>query len=123
MKTSLFIVALAVSALFTPSTSFSKVTLFSNAEAIVQVMNSSGLVNLEKTYGQISGLTIAEGKPSASVFQVFKLKLTLTANTPIGIRSCTVSAQVNVVKDEKAPAGITASKMADPVFSSPVCQK
>ena len=116
----LFTLSLMVG-LFAATSSFAKITLYSNSDAIQQVISSPKFAELEAGLGQISGLTVKQ-RDDSNAIQAFELHLTFTGKTPVGVRSCFVETHVFVVRDLSAPHGIVASKILPPNFGVANCQ-
>ena len=117
----LFTLSLIVGVLAATS-SFAKITLYSNSDAIQQIISSPKFAELEASYGQISELTVKQ-RDDSNALQAFEFHLTLSAKTPVGVRSCFIKAHVFVVRDMSAPLGIDASKILPPNFGEVICQK
>lgn len=119
MKTTFLMIMLSS---FLALPSFARVTIYATRDAVNQVVVDAKLANLEAQYGPLAALTVKE-RYDSNALQAFEVNLTLTAQTPIGPRSCFVDAHVFVVKDEAAPRGVIASKILDPNFGVPNCQR
>lgn len=105
-----------------PTFAQAKVTLFSNSAVINKVVTSTDVQELEDAHGDLKNIEI-DKVAKRGTFQSFNLKLTFTQDSPIGEHSCFVDVKVDVVKNDKAPAGIEASTMKLPKFSEPICER
>ena len=119
---SIFFIAIS---LFVTNGANAKITLYSSADAVKKVLSATKTTELAQKYGGLSNVSINERNDSNAI-QAFELRLTFSRKGTMGnrpvVRSCFVEVNIFVVKDTNAPAGITASKMTEPVFGSEVCE-
>ncbi|MBI1861751.1 MAG: hypothetical protein HYR96_12620 [Deltaproteobacteria bacterium] len=121
MKHVLFV---SVAGLFFSTTGHAKLSEYSHLKALQRVLASKALGKHLSPTGELSGLELlkasVDSEGEALLNKVFTLSLTF-AHHPVGFRSCTVPVELKVVKDPKAPAGVTAAILGEPEIGRILC--